>query len=445
MNNNQKVIISKLKNKITDFSVKISEKIWKVEAKFSLDMIYGLLSNQDVRLSEIWRWLKEKINIKQTEKRISRNLTKFKKDYLKEIKDSLLCETKKQITSDTVITLDWWDINKEWAEKMENIKHIHDWSKNIICNWYWLNSIVATKIVWKEAINIPLNLNLYSTKDKDFESQNRESIRSIDEVIKIIWNIWIWVMDRWYDRAKNIINELVERKLKFIIRWIWTRDVIREKTWNKIKMKTLADIIKTRKRITYFEYQTLKNWKEIKQKLSARIWYEEIKLPWIKEKIYLCVLKKLSWELSMMMITNKEIKSNDDVIEVFSKYSSRWWVEDTYKYLKQEFKLERIMLKTYSSIQNMMTFILVAMNFVSYIRRWCSYFSNIFIQEAKALNQKTLKYLEHSVIAWISYFLTLSSVWIRDFLRPKILKLSWWDNLSLFDKIPNPYQIFAKL
>ncbi len=173
MNNNQKVIISKLKNKIADFSVKISEKIWKVEAKFSLDMVYGLLSNQDVRLSEIWRWLKEDINIKQTEKRISRNLTKFKKEYLSEIKDNLLCETKNQINSDTVITLDWWDINKEWAEKMENIKYIHDWSKNITCNWYWLNSIIATKIVWKEAINMLLNLNFYSTKDKDFEIQNR--------------------------------------------------------------------------------------------------------------------------------------------------------------------------------------------------------------------------------------------------------------------------------
>ena len=67
MNNTKKVIISKLKNKISDFSIKISEKIWKVEAKFSLDMIYWLLINQDVRLSEIWRWLKEKINIKQTE------------------------------------------------------------------------------------------------------------------------------------------------------------------------------------------------------------------------------------------------------------------------------------------------------------------------------------------------------------------------------------------
>jgi len=210
-------------------------------------------------------------------------------------------------------------------------------------------------------------------------------------------------------------------------------------------MKTLADIIKTRKRITYFEYQTAKNWEKIKQKLSGRIWCEEIKIPWINEKLYLCVLKKLNWELSMMMITNKEIKSNNDIVEIFSKYSSRWWVEDTYKYLKQEFKLEKIMLKNYSSLQNMMTFVLVAMNFVSYIRRWCEYFAKIFINETKSLNWKTLKYLEHSIIVWISHFLVLSSIWIREFLRPKILKLSWWNNLCLFDKLNNPYKILGKL
>ena len=235
------------------------------------------------------------------------------------------------------------------------------------------------------------------------------------------------------------------RKLTFIIRWIWTRDVIREKTWNKIKMKTLWDIIKTRKRITYFEYKKLKNWKELKQQLNARIWYEEISIPWIKEELYLCVLKKLSWELSMIMIINKKIKNSDDIVEIFSKYSSRWWVEDTYKYLKQEFNLENIMLKNYRSLQNIMTFILVAMNFVSHIRRWCKYFSKIFIDEAKALNSKTLKYLEHSIIVWISQFLNLSSIWIRDFLRPKILKLSWWNNLCLFDKLHNSYEIFGKL
>jgi len=56
----------------------------------TLDMIFWLISGWNILLSEIWRNLKEKINIKQTVKRLSKNLNSFKEDYLSEIKDNLL-------------------------------------------------------------------------------------------------------------------------------------------------------------------------------------------------------------------------------------------------------------------------------------------------------------------------------------------------------------------
>ena len=55
MNNIEKVINNKLKNKIWDFCVKISENIWKVEAKTTLDMVFWLISGWNILLSEIWR------------------------------------------------------------------------------------------------------------------------------------------------------------------------------------------------------------------------------------------------------------------------------------------------------------------------------------------------------------------------------------------------------
>jgi hypothetical protein len=50
--------------------------------------------------------LKEKIKIKQTVKRLSRNLNNFNEDYLFEIKDNLLIQNKSLITKETVISLD---------------------------------------------------------------------------------------------------------------------------------------------------------------------------------------------------------------------------------------------------------------------------------------------------------------------------------------------------
>ena len=148
----------------------------------------------------------------------------------------------------------------------------------------------------------------------------------------------------------------------------------------------------------------------------------------------------------MMMITNMNIQNNDDVVKVFSKYSCRWWVEDTFKFMKQEFSLEKIMLKNYKSLQNMMIFLLASMNFITNLRRIDDkYFTKTLIEKAKALNWKVLKYIEHSIVAWIRVFLALNSLWIRDFLRKKINKLTWWWNLCLFEKLANPYQILGKL
>lgn len=447
MNNKEKIINSKLKNKISDFCVRISENIWKVEAKFTLDMIFWLISGWSVYLSDIWRKLNEKKDIFQTVKRLSSNLNKLDFESMTEIKDNLLIQNKNEINTETVISLDWWDINKNWALKMENLKNIHDWSTWRIELWYNLNSVVATNIDKEWRIkNTALNLNLYSTKAEEFISENNESISIIDEVIKIIWTIWIWVFDRWYDRKRWIIKELLERNLTFIIRWIWTRDVYRVKNGKKIRMKVLSDQIKTRKRITYFEYKTAKNWEKRKTKISARVWFEKVNIAWIKENLTLCVLKKLNWSLSMMILTNIKIKDNTDVVKVFSKYSCRWWVEDTYKFMKQEFQLEKIMLKNYKSLKNMMIFLLASMNFVTKLRKnEDKYFTKILIEKAKALNWKVLKYIEHSIIAWIRVILALNSIWIRDFLRKKIDKITWWPNLCLFEKLANPYEILGKL
>lgn len=446
MNNTEKTINTKLKNKISDFCVKISKNIWKVEAKFSLDMIFWLISWWNILLSEIWRKLTEKIDIFQTVKRLSQNLNKFSFEYLCEIKDNLLIQNKNEINSETVISLDWWDINKSWALKMENLKKVHDWSKNSLELWYCLNSIVATNIDknWKPT-NTPLNLNLYSTKAPKFTSENHESVKSIDDVIKIIWNVWIWVFDRWYDRLRWIIKELLERNLIFIIRAKNSRNVMRVKNGKIHLIKSLSDIIKTRKRITYFEYKVDKNNQKRKVKINWRVWFEKIKISWISEELTLCVLKKLNGQLSMMMITNMDIKDNTDAVKIFSKYSCRWWIEDTYKFMKQEFKLEKIMLKNYKSLKNMMIFLLASMNFVTKIRKSeDKYFTKILIEKAKALNWKVLKMTEHSIIAWIRVILALNSLWIREFLRKKIDKLNLW-NLCLFEKLANPYEILGKL
>ncbi len=88
---------------------------------------------------------------------------------------------------------------------------------NYIClkvNFFWFCFLVDRDINWKPKTT-PLNLDLYSTKAQEFESENRESIKSIDDVIKIIWTIWIWVLDRWYLKIKMNNKRTPRKKSNF--------------------------------------------------------------------------------------------------------------------------------------------------------------------------------------------------------------------------------------
>jgi hypothetical protein len=68
--------------------------------------------------------------------------------------------------------------------------------------------------------------------------------------------------------------------------------------------------------------------------------------------------------------------------------------------MKQEFQLEKIMLKNYKSLQNMMIFLLASMNFITKLRKTeDKNFTKYLIEKAKALNYKVLKYVEHSIMA----------------------------------------------
>jgi len=65
---------SRLKAQLTKFSSELCEGLTKPLAGFVSQMLFGIQSSQDVKLSNIARSLQEKISLIRTEKRLSRNL-----------------------------------------------------------------------------------------------------------------------------------------------------------------------------------------------------------------------------------------------------------------------------------------------------------------------------------------------------------------------------------
>ena len=74
---NYTTLNSNLKRGILNFSEKISKKFSRPVMKFICNMIYGILASKSCLLSEIGRNLNEKIPLKKTVTRLSRNLNDF--------------------------------------------------------------------------------------------------------------------------------------------------------------------------------------------------------------------------------------------------------------------------------------------------------------------------------------------------------------------------------
>ena len=67
-------IRSRLKAQLTKFSLELCEGLTKPLTGFVSQMLFGIQSSQDVKLSNIARSLQEKIPLIRNEKRLSRNL-----------------------------------------------------------------------------------------------------------------------------------------------------------------------------------------------------------------------------------------------------------------------------------------------------------------------------------------------------------------------------------
>lgn len=69
----------------------------------------------------------------------------------------------------------------------------------------------------------------------------------------------------------------------------------------------------------------------------------------------------------MMLATNKEIKSKDDVINVALAYFSRWKIEEYFRCKKQMFRFENFRVRKLTSINALNFYITLCMAFLAQI------------------------------------------------------------------------------
>lgn len=341
-----------MKREIINFSNQISLSSSRPNQKFSADMIYGILASNSCLLTDIADKLHEPIKKVNTVERLSRNLLNPVPDT---VSNNYFNMIRKWVPDEAVIHLDDSDIVKPSGYKFEHLCRVRDGSessttKNVYKNGY---HITEACVLTKNKHPISIFSKIYSSKEADFTSANSITFAAMEHSSSLFDNA-TFVMDRAYDDNKMFLK-MYELNKDFVIRLTAKRKLLYHNKWtpatelrNRRKGKVKMPLIyKGKKQEAYLSH--------VKVKITAS-----------RKDIYLVLVYGIT-EHPMMLATNKEIRSKDDLIKVAKLYFSRWRIEEYFRSKKQIFQLENFRVRKLTAINTLNFYITLCMAFLAKI------------------------------------------------------------------------------
>ena len=327
--------------------------------KFLRQMMYGILLTKHVHLNKIGAVLGEKVTLKKTTERLSRNLQREGLD--KEMLKVHLQSNKYVIGQCKYLIFDHSDISKAYARKMEGMEKVHDGSSDGIGYGYWLSNIIATNSDGSTVIPVYSELYALKHETENEHSENAKIIKAFETVEAQIDKPFITVHDRGGDR-KVLINDHLERGRYFIVRQTGKRNLMYQT--KSIPLKTLSrqvllnhDVIVTKtrngkaRRITFhcgaMQVGFPKN--------NGQAW---------NAPLWLVVAKRAGrgyvWYLSYLPTTSAE----EAIKTTMEGYGNRWKIEEVHRHIKDDYHLEDIQLRNYRALKNFMVIFWLTMSMI---------------------------------------------------------------------------------
>ena len=393
-----------LKDETVNFIKDLTNNLGKVDTHFITDVTSGILKHNSVNLSDILRQT-GKNNIKKGVERLERHLDSFD-DISVVIQNNYENMVKPYINARKLYFVDRSDITKQENTKFENMGYVLDGSnEHKVSKGYQINEISTI-----DNSNQPISLvsELRSANDNDYKSDNELWSKHIEYVTNT-YGKGTFIMDRGYDSA-ILMENLVKMGADFIIRAkCLTRNVYvnGEKT-------TIRNIALKHK--GYYKFnsrgQNLKVYAvQIRIKTQDAKELKQYPLTLIIVKGFATDKNTLN-EAYMALITSRVVSGKNDVLQVVRDYLLRWKIEENFKYKKQQFSLEKIMVRRYKRIQALNTLL-------SYVM----FFSNVI--NIKALG-KTIRTIKLQLKGEVKFWLYRISEGIREimsFLSMELMKL----------------------
>lgn len=341
-----------LKREIITFSKKISKHLSKPDTRFTADMTYGMLAAGSCLLTDVVDQLHEPSKKINSVERLTRHLNKGTPA---KALNSYLSVVRKWVPKEPVIHIDDSDVVKPDGYKFEALGMVRDGSKSTDKKTVYQKGYLVTEACVLTDNNHPVSIfsEIHSSKEKNFTSINNVTFSAMERGAALFGKA-TFAMDRGYDDNK-IFLKLDELKQDYVIRLTAKRKLFFHGKWipatqlrnqRKGKIKTPV-IFKGRKHDAYLSH--------VKVQITAS-----------KKDIFLVLVYGIT-EHPMMLATNKEIKSKEDVIKVAKTYFSRWRIEEYFRCKKQMFQFENFRVRKLRAINALNFYITLCMAFLAHM------------------------------------------------------------------------------
>lgn len=343
-----------MKREILNFTNKISKQLPRPEQKFVADITYGMLAAKSCLLTDVVDQLHEsskKINIVD---RLSRHL---EKGTFPEANASYLQDVKKLVPSEPIIHIDDSDVVKPDGYKFEALGIVRDGSASTSTKNVYSKGYHVTEACVLTTNNHPVSIfsRIHSSEEKDYKSANTITFDAIHQGAALFQKA-TFAMDRGYDDNKMFLK-LDELAQDYVIRLTAKRKLYYHNKW--VKATELCNRRKGKVK-TSFYYRGKDH--------TAYLSHVKVQITASKKDIYLVLVYGIQ-DSPMMLVTNKKIKSKEDVIKIARIYFSRWKIEEYFRCKKQMFQFENFRVRKLSAINALNFYITMCMTFLAHISK----------------------------------------------------------------------------
>ncbi len=415
---NYNTLEDKIKEEMANYISKLIKEFGKVDGKFISDIVSGILTKNSIILSDIVRAkYGQEANIKKGVERLERHLDDFPD--IKELLENNYKELVKPYINDRhLYFVDDSDIVKDQNTRFENLGDVLDGSnEHQKAHGYKLYEIATL-----DNSNQPIGLisQLKSSKEKTLDTNPTIWFNNMMKVAND-YGKGTFICDRGYDGA-ILMNKIIESGNDFIIRGNKTRKYV----YINGEKKEIKEICKKHKG----KYSMTITYKD-NQKQSLKVSYFNVRLHsndanTLKDKPLTMIMvkgfhtdSKTLDSAYIILFTSRIVSGKNDAIQVVRDYTSRWKIEEFFKFKKQQYGLEKIKVRRYERIK--------ALN---QLLEYSIFFNNVMnltmygkeVRRKVAQVRKNITFWLYRIsdgIATISSFLTTK---IYDILYPKRYK-----------------------